>query len=152
MKSRRNIVFDAENAPTLLAAIDPSPGPKARPGELLRLLRTALRMSQVQMARRSGIDQAHIARIESGQVDLQWSSLERLFKALSCQPALSIRPDESLEEILERRIRLTAHRRVIWKLKLFPDQRLTRKQRHEKEEDWATRLSNRRTSEIWEDE
>ena len=53
--------------------------------ELLRALRSALRMSQAQLARRAGVAQAHIARIERGRLDPRLGTLKRLFAAMYCE-------------------------------------------------------------------
>lgn len=58
------------------------------PAALIKLLRARMRMSQAELARRSGLSQSHIARIETGALDPQWSTLRRVLDALSCGAAL----------------------------------------------------------------
>jgi transcriptional regulator with XRE-family HTH domain len=64
-------------------------------------------MSQARLARRCGIPQAHIARLESGKLDIQLSTLRRLFDAMFCDlvvvPRPRKRPNDALaEQELER--------------------------------------------------
>lgn len=72
------------------------------PGTLIRTLRARMRMSQAELARRSGLKQPHIARIESGTVDPQWRTLSRLLGSLFCGAALlplpRKRPGDALAE------------------------------------------------------
>lgn len=50
-------------------------------------LRRARGLTQVQLAERTGIDQAAISRIENGQTQgMDFSVLERLCAALDCEP------------------------------------------------------------------
>jgi transcriptional regulator with XRE-family HTH domain len=74
----------------------------ATPSALLRALRATLRMSQAQLARRCGVPQAHIARVESGVLDPRLSTLRRLFDAMFCDlvvlPRARKRPTDALAE------------------------------------------------------
>ena len=51
-------------------------------GEILRDRRKALKMTQAALAEKVGAKQSYIARIEKGEVDLQFSSLLRIAHAL----------------------------------------------------------------------
>ena len=53
-----------------------------RPGDMIRSSRTALGWTQAELARRAGVSQADISRIESGQLDARWSTIHRLSEAL----------------------------------------------------------------------
>lgn len=55
-----------------------------KPGQLVRGFRSALRMSQAQLARRCGLARTHITHIEAGYVDVQIGTLRRIFDALFC--------------------------------------------------------------------
>ena len=73
----------------------------------LRALRSALRMSQAQLARRSGVAQPHIASLEAGTIDPQLTTLRRLFDATFCDLLFVPRPrkrpsDAFAERRLER--------------------------------------------------
>jgi DNA-binding XRE family transcriptional regulator len=76
--------------------------PALEPPALIRTLRARLRMSQAELARRSGLTQSHVARIETGALDPQWSTLRRLLGALFCGAALlplpRKRPSDALAE------------------------------------------------------
>lgn len=78
----------------------------------IRMTRSRLGMTQAQLAKRCGLTQSHIARIESGKVDMQLSTLGRIFAALHCRLVLAPRPEEALEKIVERQARKAATARV----------------------------------------
>lgn len=84
-----------------IAAADPRPAPPARrklrknvdPAYTLRLLRDAIGLSQVEVAERSGIDQAELSRLER-RVDARVSTLERYASALGLTLEIRLRsPD-----------------------------------------------------------
>jgi transcriptional regulator with XRE-family HTH domain len=83
-----------------------------QPGELVRLLRQYLKMSQAQLARRSGVPQAKIARIESMKTDFRWSTLSKLLAALEAEPLVLPRARTSWTEWLRGRARRVAEQRV----------------------------------------
>jgi helix-turn-helix protein len=58
----------------------------------LRALRSALRMSQAQLSRRSGVPQPHISSLEAGAVELKLNTLRRLFDAMFCGLIVVPRP------------------------------------------------------------
>lgn len=54
-------------------------------GDIIRQKRKALRLTQVELSQRSGIDQGHISRIESGEsVNVTLGNLRAIAKALGC--------------------------------------------------------------------
>ena len=79
---------------------------------LVRLMRTRLGMTQAQLAKRCGLTQSHIANIENGNVDMQLTTLRRIFSAMRCRLVLAPQPEESLDEIVERQARKAAAARV----------------------------------------
>lgn len=79
---------------------------------LVHLTRVRLGMTQAQLARRSGLTQSHIANIENGKVDVQLTTLRRVFKALHCDLVLAPRPEGDLEEFIRHQARKTAMNRV----------------------------------------
>jgi transcriptional regulator with XRE-family HTH domain len=86
----------------------------ANPAVFVRALRSALHMTQAQLARRSGVTQAHIAQLETGAIDLRIDTVRRLFDAMFCDlmilPRARKRPGDALaERKLEGRFR-----RRIW--------------------------------------
>ena len=133
----------------------PNALPSLAPGELIRLVRQSLGMTQSQLARRAGLmNQSHVARIEAGHMDPQWGSVVRLLKALLCEPVLLARPSRDLEALLSDRIRDVARRRVRRTLgtmaleKQEPDAETVREL--EKSEEQA--LREKRLTSIWNDD
>lgn len=120
----------------------------------IKILRRGLGMTQAQLAKRAGLVQSHLARIELGHVDLQISTLQRVFRALYCDslvlPKFKIRP----EEIVAGRVAETARKRVARVAgsmaleKQLPDDSMIRKLIRAEEE----RIKEKRSSEIWDDE
>jgi len=53
-------------------------------GNLIKIIRTQLGMSQNILAKRAGVPQSTISRIEQGQSDTTISTLTKLLQALSC--------------------------------------------------------------------
>ncbi len=84
----------------------------------MRALRSALRMSQSQLARRSGGPRAHIARLESGSFSPRLDTLERLFDAMFCDlvvlPKARVRPREAIARTRAERPTPWRHRWRIW--------------------------------------
>ena len=72
-------------------------------GFYLRALRGKLRMSQAQLSRRSGIDQAQIARIELGKFEAELKTLRKLFRALFCDLLVIPKPRQHLGDALADR-------------------------------------------------
>ena len=70
------------------------------PGGVVRGVRSALRMSQSQLSRRSGVPRAHIARLEAGRLSPRVDTLERLLDAMFCGqlllPVPRVRPREAV--------------------------------------------------------
>jgi transcriptional regulator with XRE-family HTH domain len=75
------------------------PHPMHPPGELakdplaakvaskVRAVRVARGMSQVELAERAGLSQAHVSRVESGAMDMPLSTLGAIALALGVEPA-----------------------------------------------------------------
>jgi hypothetical protein len=80
-----------------------TPGKAQRtPAVLVRALRSKLKMSQADPARRARMPQAQVARIESGKGDVQLGTLRRLFDAMFCDllilPKPRKRPGDALAD------------------------------------------------------
>lgn len=77
-----------------------------RPGRLLRELRRERGMTQAELGMQVGLDQAHVARIERGAVDLKLSTLVSLLQVfdldLAAVDKASARALASLERGKER--------------------------------------------------
>jgi transcriptional regulator with XRE-family HTH domain len=63
-----------------------------RPGDSIRERRIELGWTQAELARRTGIPQADISRIENGRLDARWSTIQRISAALAstAQPRRSL--------------------------------------------------------------
>ncbi len=79
---------------------------------LIYLVRHRLGMTQAQLAKRCGLPQSHIAKIEKGKVDIQIGTLRRIFKALSCGLVVAPRPEKDLDEVIGEQARKAALKRV----------------------------------------
>ncbi len=53
------------------------------PGDSIRERRTELGWTQAELAKQTGIPQADISRIENGQLDARWSTIQRISTALA---------------------------------------------------------------------
>ena len=100
----------------LLQAGRLTPHAKLPPGVYVRALRSALRMSQAQLSRRSGIPRPHITRVEAGKIDPRLSTLRRLLDAMFCDlvvlPLARLHPSEI---VAQRRLeRAFGYRWRLW--------------------------------------
>ncbi len=80
--------------------------------DIVRLVRQKLRMTQAQLAKRVGMPQSHIAKMERGRVDIQMSTLKKIFEAMFCDLLILPRPRLNLDLIIAERIRKTAQKKV----------------------------------------
>ena len=123
------------------------------PGELIRLLRERFHMTQRQLARRCRLPQPHLALIEQGKKDFQYSTLTKILQAFSCQPVLNLRPAQDFGAMILERVHHVAQRRVRRTLGTMalesqePDDSTTQEMIRREEQ----RLMNN-LSEIWDDE
>ncbi len=90
------------------------PKDKSKPttGDWIRLLRNRLRMTQVELAHRAHITQPNLAAIESGKVDPQVGTLQRIYEGLGCELNLEPLLHKSLEELMRDRARAVALKRL----------------------------------------
>lgn len=120
---------------------------------IIKMLRHGLGMSQVQLAKRAGLAQSHLAEIELGHVDLQLSTLRKIFQALYCDTLVLPKFKKRPEIIIAERAKETARKkiaRVSGSMALedqLPDKIITRELIRSEEK----RLTSRPSSEIWED-
>lgn len=85
---------------------------KLTTGDWIRLLRNRLRMTQVELAHRAHITQPNLAAIESGKVDPQVGTLQRIYEGLGCELNLEPLLHKSLEELTRDRARAVALKRL----------------------------------------
>jgi predicted DNA-binding mobile mystery protein A len=83
-----------------------------KPRDWIRLLRNYLRMTQAELAKRANITQANLAAIESGKADPRVSTIQQIYKGLSCHLSVEPRPQKSLDAILRGRARAIALKRL----------------------------------------
>ncbi len=75
------------------------------PHIVIRTIRRGLRMTQAQLARRAGLPQSHLAKIETGKVDIQLSTLTRILKAMYCDAILIPKFLKTPQEALGERVK-----------------------------------------------
>jgi len=123
------------------------------PGELIRLLRDHFHMTQRQLARRCRVPQPHLALIEQGKKDFQYSTLTKILQAFSCEPVINLRPLQDFGSMILERVHQVARHRVRRTLGTMalesqePDDSTTQEMIRREEQ----RLMNN-LSEIWDDE
>jgi transcriptional regulator with XRE-family HTH domain len=83
-----------------------------KPGDWIRILRTYLRMTQTELAKRANITQANLIAIELGKADPRVSTLQRIYRGLSSNLSVEPLPQKPLEEILRGRARAIALQRL----------------------------------------
>ena len=71
----------------------------------IKAIREALGMSSIQLARRVGIDQSVLYRIESSEIagKVKLETLERVAAGLNCRLVYALIPNEPLEEMVRKR-------------------------------------------------
>ncbi|QMW01707.1 mobile mystery protein A [Spirosoma foliorum] len=80
----------------------------------IKLIREALGMSTQQLAKRVGIDQSRISRLENAEIDgdLKLSSLKKIADALDMQFVYGFVPKNSLESMVREQARKIALKRM----------------------------------------
>lgn len=73
------------------------------PGTIVRAVRSALRMSQAQLARRCRVPQSHIARLEAAAADVRLETLRRMLDAMFCDLLILPRPRKRLSDMVAER-------------------------------------------------
>ena len=120
---------------------------------LVRMVREKLYMTQAQLAKRAGVPQSHIAKIEIGKMHPRLDTLQKILKALHCDLLLVPKPVQDLDAIIHERISQIAKKRVdsvAGTMRLedqSPPSQLLDDMRHEEE----SKLLRNPTSKIWEE-
>lgn len=123
------------------------------PHVVVRRIRNALHMTQAQLAKRAGLPQSHLAKIETGKVDVQLSTLNRILRAMYCEAVMMPKFLKSPRVALAERIKEVARRKVarfagsMALEKQLPETMLVRALIRSEEK----RLMDRPSSEIWDD-
>lgn len=81
-------------------------------GKQIQLVREALGMTQSQLAKRCGIQQNMVAKIESDTVDLRLSTARKLAKGLGCDLIARLVPQVEIEKVLDQKSFETARKLV----------------------------------------
>ena len=82
-------------------------------GKQTQLIREALGMTQVQLAKRCGIRQSMVARIESDlTIDLRLSTVQKLAQGLGCRLLCRLVPEEEIGKVLDQKS-LEAARKLV---------------------------------------
>jgi predicted DNA-binding mobile mystery protein A len=126
-------------------------------GDRVRSIREALRMSQAQLARRMGVTQPTIARIEKDEAEgkLTLRTLSRVAEALECNLFYALLPKKGdLEDIVQRQA-LDKARRMVSKVDqtmILEGQGVSHEERESLIEETATDILARRPSLIWDED
>lgn len=75
----------------------------SHPGDSIRERRIELGWTQAELAKRTGITQADISRLENGRLDARWSTIQRISGALagSSRPRRSLANGRKVDKTLE---------------------------------------------------
>lgn len=119
--------------------------------DLLRLLRKRLRMTQKQLAKRIGIPQSYIAKIEAGKSKPSLETWEKLFRSLHCSLAILLIPEKMPDKLLEEQAYAAALKKVnyVAGTMALEDQLPSKKDLEELIEDEKTELLNSESTKIW---
>ncbi|MDR6193320.1 mobile mystery protein A [Siphonobacter sp. SORGH_AS_0500] len=80
----------------------------------IKLLRDALGMSTTQLAKRVGIDQSRISRLEHAEIDgdLKLSSLKKIAEGLNLRFVYGFVPKDSFEQVVKEQAQKIAKKRM----------------------------------------
>lgn len=81
-------------------------------GHLFSMIRKYLGMSQKILAKRAGVPQSTISRIETGQHSSNHQTLNKVSKALFCDLQFSVIPTQDLDAIRYTQARTKAERKI----------------------------------------
>ena len=81
-------------------------------GHLIALIRFQLKISQHSLAKKSKVPQATISKIETGIINPNILTLNKIFNALSCKLILSAVPYENLDIIRHKQARKKAEKKI----------------------------------------
>lgn len=81
-------------------------------GALIKSIRVQLGMSQKTLARRAGVPQSTISRIEQGQRDTSLSMLSKILEAISCDLVVAPVLNDSIDVIRHKQARKIAEKQL----------------------------------------
>lgn len=123
------------------------------PKVIIRSLRKRLRMTQKQLAKRVGLPQSYIAKVESGNTNPSSETLEKIFRALNCHLALLPIPEIDPDTALEEQALVTAEKRVAYiaGTMALEEQLPSKTALREMIEEEKKRLLDSETTKIWDE-
>jgi transcriptional regulator with XRE-family HTH domain len=81
-------------------------------GELIKLIRSHLGLSQTALARRAGVPQSTVSRVEAGKKDVSLSTLQKILEASSCDLILAPTLKEPVAVLRYKQAKKMAEKRV----------------------------------------
>jgi len=81
-------------------------------GGLIKSIRLQLGMSQAVLAKRAGVPQSTVSRVEQGERETSLSTLNKIMEALSCQLVVIPLLCESVDVIREKQARKLAQKHI----------------------------------------
>ncbi|NGX48387.1 MAG: hypothetical protein K1000chlam3_01778 [Chlamydiae bacterium] len=122
-------------------------------GVLLRLLRRRLKMTQAQLAKKSGVPQTNIANIESGKKRATLPTLEKLFSGMGFRLALLPVGEKKPDELIKVQAKKAASNslQAVFGSMGLEDQMPTARKMKEMVEEESHRLIQSETSRIWDE-
>lgn len=81
-------------------------------GSLIKMVRSQLGMTQIILARRAGVPQSTISRVEKGEKRVNLSTLKKILDVLSCEYIIVPLLRESIDVIRRRQARMKAEKNI----------------------------------------
>lgn len=81
-------------------------------GGLIRTIRMQLGMSQHALAKRAGVPQSTVSRIEQGKSDMNLSTLTKILHAISCDLVIAPLLQDSIDAIRRKQAKKIAEKQV----------------------------------------
>jgi transcriptional regulator with XRE-family HTH domain len=81
-------------------------------GALVKAIRSQLGMSQKVLAKRAGVPQSTVSRIEQGERDMNLSTLQKILAAISCDLMMAPLLLESIDEIRRKQAHKVAEKHI----------------------------------------
>ncbi len=122
-------------------------------GALIKSIRIQLGMSQKALAKRAGVPQSTVSRIEQGRRDMSLSTLNKILGAISCDLVIAPLLHDSIDAIRRKQARKTAEKQVRYLKGTMnledqqPDSRFTEELLRQEEE----RLLQGPNAKLWEE-
>ena len=79
---------------------------------MIKIYRKRLCMTQKQLAKRSGVTQPFIAKLERGTSEISTATLKKIFGALYCEVIIVALPLVDMDEIIEKQAEIRAKKKI----------------------------------------